>query len=80
MCGGCVEAGVDFGWWHAQRGRCRRRRQTERSERELWRATSTRRPENRREASLTRRSKKKKWSKGKVKDKANNAVVLDKPT
>ena len=25
-------------------------------------------------------SKKKKWSKGKVKDKANNAVVLDKPT
>jgi len=24
-------------------------------------------------------SKKKKWSKGKVKDKANNAVVLDKP-
>lgn len=30
---------------------------------------------------LTRnRSKKKKWSKGKVKDKANNAVVLDKPT
>jgi ribosomal protein S25 len=25
-------------------------------------------------------SKKKKWSKGKVKDRANNAVVLDKPT
>lgn len=25
------------------------------------------------------RSKKKKWSKGKVKDKANNAVILDKP-
>ncbi|KEI36745.1 uncharacterized protein L969DRAFT_54591, partial [Mixia osmundae IAM 14324] len=25
-------------------------------------------------------AKKKKWSKGKVKDKANNAVVLDKPT
>jgi hypothetical protein len=24
-------------------------------------------------------SKKKKWSKGKVKDKANNAVILDKP-
>jgi small subunit ribosomal protein S25e len=24
-------------------------------------------------------SKKKKWSKGKVKDKSNNAVVLDKP-
>ncbi|ORY34894.1 ribosomal protein S25 [Naematelia encephala] len=24
--------------------------------------------------------KKKKWSKGKVKDKANNAVILDKPT
>jgi hypothetical protein len=36
--------------------------------------------ETRRDASLTRRSKKKKWSKGKVKDKANNAVVLDKPT
>ena len=29
---------------------------------------------------LTGRSKKKKWSKGKVKDRANNAVVLDKPT
>jgi len=28
----------------------------------------------------TGKSKKKKWSKGKVKDKANNAVVLDKPT
>jgi ribosomal protein S25 len=28
--------------------------------------------------SLTLRSKKKKWSKGKVKDKANNAVVVDK--
>jgi hypothetical protein len=25
-------------------------------------------------------SKKKKWSKGKVKDKANNAVMVDKPT
>jgi small subunit ribosomal protein S25e len=25
-------------------------------------------------------AKKKKWSKGKVKDKANNAVLLDKPT
>jgi small subunit ribosomal protein S25e len=25
-------------------------------------------------------AKKKKWSKGKVKDKANNAVVLDKPS
>jgi small subunit ribosomal protein S25e len=29
---------------------------------------------------LTVSSKKKKWSKGKVKDKANNAVVLDKQT
>ncbi|TXT16041.1 hypothetical protein VHUM_00544 [Vanrija humicola] len=29
---------------------------------------------------LTPRSKKKKWSKGKVKDKANNAVALDKQT
>lgn len=29
---------------------------------------------------LTLRSKKKKWSKGKVKDKANNAVALDKQT
>ena len=28
----------------------------------------------------TGKSKKKKWSKGKVKDKANNAVVLDKTT
>lgn len=36
--------------------------------------------EIRMDAPLTRRSKKKKWSKGKVKDKANNAVVLDKPT
>ncbi|KAG9306630.1 hypothetical protein G9A89_004177 [Geosiphon pyriformis] len=26
------------------------------------------------------KNKKKKWSKGKVKDKANNAVILDKPT
>jgi ribosomal protein S25 len=25
-------------------------------------------------------SKKKKWSKGKVKDKANNAVMVDQPT
>jgi small subunit ribosomal protein S25e len=29
---------------------------------------------------LTILAKKKKWSKGKVKDKANNAVMLDKPT
>src|SRR5579862_4572534 len=29
---------------------------------------------------LTITAKKKKWSKGKVKDKANNAVLLDKPT
>ena len=29
---------------------------------------------------LTSAAKKKKWSKGKVKDKANNAVLLDKPT
>jgi small subunit ribosomal protein S25e len=28
----------------------------------------------------TMKAKKKKWSKGKVKDKANNAVLLDKPT
>ena len=31
-------------------------------------------------AKLIVRSKKKKWSKGKVKDRANNAAVLDKPT
>ncbi|KDN53113.1 hypothetical protein K437DRAFT_116506 [Tilletiaria anomala UBC 951] len=31
-------------------------------------------------ASATKTSKKKKWSKGKVKDKAQNSVVLDKPT
>ena len=30
--------------------------------------------------SIALRRKKKKWSKGKVKDKANNATVLDKPT
>ncbi|GAA6060999.1 hypothetical protein JCM10212_000685 [Sporobolomyces blumeae] len=28
----------------------------------------------------TKAAKKKKWSKGKVKDKANNAVICDKPT
>ncbi|KAH9816432.1 ribosomal protein S25 [Melampsora americana] len=31
-------------------------------------------------SSSHRAQKKKKWSKGKVKDKANNAVVVDKPT
>ncbi|KAL9939577.1 hypothetical protein V8E36_001394, partial [Tilletia maclaganii] len=30
-------------------------------------------------ASATKSNKKKKWSKGKVKDKAQNAVVLDRP-